>query len=207
MKSSFGTVVLSGLAVLLLSGCGGMGGGYSDNSVNMPAPTGDSGMAAEALRVGDVLDIRLSGVPLEAGNAGVSQEKINESGTITMPYLSQPFQAVGLSPTQLKLQIEQAYRDQKIFSTPNVTIIAQPRFINVNGEVRAPQRVQFTNDLTVLGAVSACGGFTDYADRGNISILRNKKIIRFNAKEAQRNPAMDLSLLPGDQIEVKRTIF
>lgn len=117
------------------------------------------------------------------------------------------FKAAGLASAQLKLKIEQAYRDRKLYSTPNITIIVQQRFVNISGEVRIPQRVAFTNDLTVLRAITACGGFTDYADRRKVKILRGNDVFDFDAKEAFLDPSKDVPMVAGDQIQVPRTIF
>lgn len=117
------------------------------------------------------------------------------------------FKAVGMTTAQLKLKIEQAYRDRKLFSTPNITIIVQQRYVNIAGEVRIPQRVPFTNDMTVLRAITACGGFTDYADRRGVRILRGNDVFVFDAKAALADPSKDVPMAPGDQIQVPRTIF
>ena len=41
----------------------------------------------------------------------------------------------------------------------------QARFVNVGGAVRAPARVPFTEDMTLLAAINAAGGFNDFADQ------------------------------------------
>ncbi len=117
----------------------------------------------DLLRVGDVVTVRLSGVPQE--DTAIYEIKIGDDGNISMPLLAGSFHAAGATASQLKDQIEAAYRDHHIYSSPNVIIIPESRFVNVSGEIRAPQRIAFTNDLTALRAITACGGFTDYADR------------------------------------------
>lgn len=159
---------------------------------------------SDTLRIGDPLTIRLNGVPVEEER--LIEEVVDGDGNISMPLVGR-FKAAGLASAQLKLKIEQAYRDRKLYSTPNITIIVQQRFVNISGEVRIPQRVPFTNDLTVLRAITACGGFTDYADRRKVKILRGNDVFDFDAKEAFLDPSKDVPMVAGDQIQVPRTIF
>ncbi|MES2307931.1 MAG: polysaccharide biosynthesis/export family protein [Verrucomicrobiota bacterium] len=159
---------------------------------------------SDTLRVGDPISIRLNGVPVEEEK--LVEDVVDGEGNISMPLVGR-FKAAGLSSAQLKLKIEQAYRDRKLYATPNITIIVQQRYVNLAGEVRIPQRVPFTSDMTVLRAITACGGFTDYADRRKVIILRGNDVFEFDAKEALLDPSKDVPMVAGDQIQVPRTIF
>jgi protein involved in polysaccharide export with SLBB domain len=198
-------VLAAGICLLWSTACNGGGG---DTSVYDPGPAAYSGSDAtsDTLRIGDTLTIRLSGVPGEGGEAGVYQEKINDDGTISMPLVGK-FQAAGITPVMLKQEIEAAYRDKKIYRTPNVTIIPEIRYVNLVGEVRNPGRLEFTNDMTALKAISAAGGLTDYAERKQIKIIRGNRIILWSYVQALNDPRRDTALKPGDQIQVPRTIF
>jgi protein involved in polysaccharide export with SLBB domain len=203
-------VPLLGAAIFLLNGC--MSGGSAPTaadqattqSAGQNAQSYTSNPRADIIRTGDTLVLRVSGVP--EGEGGVYEEPVSEDGAISMPLVGS-FRAAGKSTSALKAEIEAAYRDKKIYATPSVTIVQQARFVNVIGEVRSPQRVPYTSDLTMLKVISACGGFTDYANRGSVKILRGPKVITFNATQALENPSKDLPLQAGDQIQVPRTIF
>lgn len=195
--------VLALVGALLLTGCMGSGSGGSTArppSDNSSADTGNP----DIIRRGDKLVIRLSGVPDTEG--GVYEEPVTDDGMISMPLLGS-FKAAGKTLGQLKREIEAAYRERKIYATPNVTVTQQERYINVLGEVRAPQRVVYTPDLTILKAISACGGFTDYAQKRQVKLLRGGKVYIFNAVDALQDPSKDIGLQAGDQIQVPRTIF
>jgi polysaccharide biosynthesis/export protein VpsN len=185
-------------------------GTVKNSSLISNSPTGNAGsipsstLSNDLFRVGDPLTIRLTGVPIE--DEKLVEEVVDGEGNISMPLVGR-FKALGMSTAQLKLKIEQAYRDRKIYSTPNITIIIQQRFVNLSGEVRIPQRVAFTSDLTVLRAITACGGFTDYADKRAVKILRGNDVFIFDAKAALADPSKDVPMIPGDQIQVPRTIF
>jgi protein involved in polysaccharide export with SLBB domain len=187
------------LGCLLLSGCAG---GGSSASIG-PAPTGDA--SSDAIRVGDKITVRLIGVPME--EQYVNEIQVTESGDITVPELTESFHAVGVRPGDLAARIAAAYRDQKIYTNPNVTVNPEERYVNITGDVRTPTRVLYTTDLTALGAISAGGGFDEYADKHHVRILRGSKIYVFDAQKATEGSTPDMIVYPGDQITVPRTVF
>ena len=77
----------------------------------------------------------------------------------------------------------------------------------MGGDVRAQQRVPFTADLTVLGAITAAGGFTEYADQSKVRLLRDGKVIMINIKDVRKDPTKDLKLRPGDKIQVSQSFW
>lgn len=160
---------------------------------------------SDLLRGGDTLIIRLTGVP--TADQGIFEVKIDESGKVSMPYIGS-VSAANLTTVQLKKTIEETYIQQEIFTNPNVTVdLKEQRFVDVTGEVRMPQRVPYTKDLTALGAVAACGGFTDFANRRKVKLTQSGVTREFNAKEIQSDPSRDIRLLPNDKIHVDRSIF
>jgi len=183
---------------LLLAGCAG-----TSNSSSRPAATGAA--PSDSIRIGDKITVRLTGVPSE--DSYIIEIQIPESGEITLPALTQSFHAAGQLPGELSAQITSAYKDEKIYTNPNVTIIPEERFVNVGGDVRSPSRVIYTPDLTLLSAINSCGGFTEYADKHYVRILRSSQVIIVDAVTAARTPGADPVVYPGDQITVPRTIF
>ena len=172
-----------------------------------PAPSSASGVidTSDLLRGGDTLIIRLTGVP--PADQGIYEIKVDESGKVSMPYIGN-VPAANFTTVQLKKAIEDAYVQQEIFTNPNVTVdLKEQRFVDVTGEVRMPQRVPYTKDLTALGAVAACGGFTDFANRRKVKLTQSGVTREFNAKEIQADPSRDIRLLPNDKIHVDRSIF
>jgi polysaccharide export outer membrane protein len=117
--------------------------------------------------------------------------------------------AAGLAPSALAREVENAYRANKIYTNPNVTIIMQPaaRFVNVGGAVRLPSRVNFTEDMTLLTAINAAGGFNDFADQKRVRLLRGSEVKVFDVRQFRKNPGKDVPLQPGDRVEVPQTLF
>ena len=160
---------------------------------------------SDLLRGGDTLIIRLTGVPSQ--DQGIFEVKIDESGKISMPHIGS-LVAANNTTVELKKLIESTYLNEEIFTNPNVTVdLKEQRFVDVTGEVRMPQRVPYTKDLTALGAVAACGGFTDFANRRRVRLTQGGQTQEFNAKEIQADQGRDIRLKPNDKIQVDRSIF
>ena len=160
-----------------------------------------------ALRPGDQVSIRLSGVPQEDVTQVSGTYTIDGAGNINLPYLGK-VRAGGLTQADVQNNIESAYKNKGIYSSPIVTISAEiDRLVNIEGDVRSPQRIRFTPDLTLLGAISAAGGLTDYADQTKVSILRNGSRTFVNLKKVKQNLEADPALQPGDKISIPRSFW
>jgi polysaccharide export outer membrane protein len=116
-------------------------------------------------------------------------------GKITFPLLND-VQAAGLATLDLKRVIESGLKDY--VSNPVVTVnVREPlskRFY-VLGEVRRTGEYPLVKHLTVLQAFALAGGFTEWASKKEIILLRQEngkeKIYRINYKEITKG--QDLS--------------
>ena len=159
-------------------------------------------------RVGDSMELRIGGVPSEETQLITGTYTVDGEGFINLPHIGK-VRAEGLSQASLQRAVEAAYRGGEIYTNPSITITVPTvaRFVNVSGDVRQPRRVEYTTDLTVLGAISAAGGFTDYADQRKVRLLRGKEVRMIDVKAVRSNPSLDFALLPGDQIEVPQSFW
>lgn len=185
----------------LLTGCGGMG---HSNGGPAPALPSGSAAAADTIRVGDTITIRLTGVP---DGGYVVEIQISPAGTITVPLLTQAFPAAGLTASQLANNISDSYKSSKIYTNPHVVVLPEVRYVNVGGDVRSPMRVQYTPDLTLLSTVNSCGGFDEYADRRHVRVVRGGQIFQVDCVAVSKNLLPDPPVYPGDEITVPRTPF
>jgi protein involved in polysaccharide export with SLBB domain len=206
--ASYIPTLLALVLSLGLAACGSMGGGSpSPSSGQTVIPAAGSGPVGsnDLLRVGDSITVQLSGVP--ADDAFIQQMKVDESGAISLPYIGS-IPVAGQTSVQVKDRAEALYKMGRYFTTPNITVTSQQlRYISVSGEVRSPQRIYHQRELTAMGAIATCGGFTEYANRRKIRLLRNNQVIEFNASEVLQDPKKDISLLPDDIIQVDRSVF
>jgi polysaccharide biosynthesis/export protein VpsN len=161
-----------------------------------------------AFRSGDTLELRIGGVPAEETQLVTGAYTIDGEGYINLPHVGK-VRAAGLGQAQLQRAVEAAYRSGEIYTNPTITITVPTtlRFVNVSGDVRQPRRVEYTSDLTVLGAISAAGGFTDYADQRKVRVMRGGRVQIIDIKAVRANPTLDIRLLPGDQIEVPQSFW
>lgn len=159
-------------------------------------------------RVGDNLELRIGGVPNEETQLVTGAYTVDGEGFINVPHVGK-VRAAGLNQAELQRAVEAAYRTGQIYTNPTITIAVPTvaRFVNVSGDVRQPRRVEYTSDLTVLGAISASGGFTDYADQRKVRLIRGKEVQMIDVKAVRSNPSLDMVLLPGDQIEVPQSFW
>jgi len=166
-------------------------------------------VAAEAtLRPGDTIEMKLGGVPSTETQSVSGEYQIDGDGFVNMPNIGK-VRIGGLSPAAAQTAIESAYRQREVYTHPTIviTIQAQARFVNVGGEVKTPERVPYTADLTILASINAAGGFTPYADQRRVRLLRGTEVIRVDVKKIRANPSLDVALEPGDKIEVPQSLF
>lgn len=189
------------LACSLLTGCGGTSATTPpDASSYASSPH----VANDLIRVGDKITVRLAGVP----DGGYAVEVlVPESGDITVPLLTNSFHAAGRTTGDLGTEISEAYKNNKIYTNPHVTVEPGERYINVSGDVRSPSRVLYTPDSTLLSSIISCGGFDEYAKRDSVRIIRGKQVIVVDCIAAAKTPGADPPVYPGDQIFVPRTMF
>jgi len=164
--------------------------------------------AGAVLRAGDPVEMRISGVPADEQTQVNNVYTVDSSGMVNMPYINK-VRAEGLTPAQLASAIENGYKSAGIFTNPTITIVMQPqaRFVNVGGAVRAPARVPFTEDMTLLAAISAAGGFNDFADQKRVRLLRGSEAKIYDVRQVRKDPGLDPKLQPGDKIEVPQSFF
>ena len=164
--------------------------------------------AQATLRVGDPVELKIGGVPVDEQTQINNTYTIDANGMISLPYINK-VQAAGLSPAQVAAVAEAKYRHEKIFTNPTITIMMQPnaRFVNVGGAVRSPTRVPFTEDMTMLTAINAAGGFNDFADQKRVRLLRGSAVEVFDVRKFRRDPSLDVRLQPGDRVEVPQSLF
>jgi protein involved in polysaccharide export with SLBB domain len=58
-----------------------------------------------------------------------------------------------------------------------------------------------------MSTINACGGFTEYANRRAVRIIRGKQVMEVDCVKAAGTPGADPAVYPSDQIWVPRTMF
>jgi len=119
------------------------------------------------LHVGDQLSVRFY------RNAELDQQVVvRPDGMISLPYVDD-VKAAGLTPAELDAQLTKMYTGE--LSTPEVTVVVVTfagQRIYVGGEVARQGILDLTANLTLLQAVMAAGGFTNYSRRDAVVLVR-----------------------------------
>jgi len=156
--------------------------------------------------------------------------RVSPTGVITLPLLSSPVQAMGLTLAQLSQKLEDQLQAEGLVSHPHVTVtVGKSRLhaIAIAGAVKKPQMYEFFGRTTVLDALSQAEGLADDAGstaivtRGDIgSKLASARPAAIQADSSASSPGVikidlkrlledgdatqNLELFPGDRITVQR---
>ena len=133
-----------------------------------------------------------------------SAVQVRPDGKITMQLVGE-IQAAGETPEGLKAKIVGAL--QEYILKPDVYVSlqsVQSRKFYITGQVNRPGPYPLVVPTTVMQALSAAGGFLDFANTKKVTILRGGKTLKFNWNDAVKgkNPEQNVLLEPGDHINV-----
>ncbi len=170
-----------------------------------PAAATSRGIATTAykLRGGDPVVIFLRGIFPKDDEL---QDIIDEAGYLNLPYIG-AILAAGKTTSQLESEIQKTYLEKQIYKSVSVNVVLPSQSFFVRGEARGPGRFPLITGMTVLQAISAAGGYTDFANPKDVNIIRGGKVIRVNATDLERHPEKDISIEPGDVIVIPRSFF
>ena len=159
------------------------------------------------MRAGDQLQIRIdTGTSVSSSADQPTDVSIDEDGYISLPLVGR-IKAEGLTASELADRIQANYVPRYYVRCTATVLVAQ-RYFYVGGEVRNPNRFLWSEDTTLMKAINTASGFTDYANRRKVQLVRDKQPPQvFDCDELLRNPAKDVLIRPGDTITVPRSIF
>jgi len=154
------------------------------------------------LKPNDNVSIFLRGIPKEER----IDDMIDENGYISLPYIDQIL-AAGRTSSELEKVVRKAYLSGKIYRNVTVNVMIPSLNYFIRGEVKGPGRQPLVAGVTVLQAVAAAGGYTEYANAKKIQIVRGDQVFYVNARDFELHPERDLELEAGDVIVVSRSMW
>lgn len=161
--------------------------------------------SAYRLNPGDVLEISIW--KDEAMQRTVT---VLPDGMISYP-LAGHINVTGMTAAELEKELTKRLKDGRFYTNPalNVTVVqALGNQVFVLGEVKTPGAFEVKRRLDVMQALSLAGGLTEFADRGDIVVLRRngveRQTFRFDYGSAMsgRNPERNIVLESGDTVVV-----
>lgn len=207
------TMLVSGLAAIMLTACAGGPGG----SAQLPAANfvgGQEGPGDEYV-IGplDELKIFVWRNPELGGTV-----QVRPDGRITTPLITD-LPAVGKTPTMLqqdiKLQLSQYINDpivSVIVTSFNSTFSQQVRVV---GATEKPASIPFRANMTVLDAMIAVGGLSEYAAGNKARLVRyepgtgkqSEYALRLGDLIKRGDIRANVRLQPGDVIIIPESMF
>ncbi len=139
---------------------------------------------------------------------------VRPDGFISLPIVGD-VAAAGKTPSELASEIRQKL--QPIVQEPRVTVLVREvnsARVYVTGEVAHPGAYPLRGRVSVLQAIALAGGFTDFANRDGILVVRKGNQagqipVRYSdlvsheeRKAGQEQPDPDVDLMPGDTVVV-----
>lgn len=129
---------------------------------------------------------------------------VRPDGRITLPLIDDVM-AAGLTPMALKKELEKRFAEY--IDTPEVTVIvknlASKRYYLI-GEIARPGEYLLTKPTTVLQALAIGGGFSEWAKKDKVMVIRfengSRKILHFNYEAAAKGKEINDFFLKADDI-------
>ena len=189
------------VALVLVAGCGVKAPNYDYSKE--PDPRNQE----YVLGIGDVIEINVW-----ENNGLNTSATIRPDGTITMPLIGD-LKANGETPSSLKNMIKTKLADFVKVEGSEITVAVRAansyRF-TVSGEVLRPGVYSSAYYVTVSEAVALAGGFTRFAKRNSMALIRRdaktgktRSIpLAYDLLASGKRPDMDLVLIAGDSLYV-----
>jgi polysaccharide export outer membrane protein len=194
----------SGRLFALALGCGlaltacGTQGSYTWVQNLPPTQTADE----YAIAPGDMLSVRVYNQDNMSTHA-----RVRSDGKLAMPFLGD-VEVRGKTPAVLSKELEARLKEYVV--SPSVTVTVEetrPTSVAVLGEVTHPGNYTLDPTSGVLEALAASGGFSDYASRSSIFVVRRTPAERvrfdYEALASGEQRACSFRLRAGDVVVVE----
>jgi len=156
---------------------------------------------------GDVLEIRVYGEKDMTGTY-----RVEADGSIVFPHIGK-VKVAGKTPPVIGFRIARKLRAGYL-RNPQVTVFVKEynsKKVTVFGHVKKPGIFRYTDNMTIIQAITEAGGFTDLADQDSTIVTRFKEgrkyRLRVKVKSIGEGRAQNFVVRPGDVIWVPRTLM
>lgn len=137
--------------------------------------------------------------------------RVSSDGYFSFPLLGK-VKAEGLTVPELEASLTAKLK--RYLKNPQVTVfIKEYSTITVTGQVKEPGAYPLKGELSVIEAISLAGGFTKFASRNKVKVMRiengEKKIIMVKVADISKtgDKTKDVPLKQGDIIFVPESLF
>ena len=194
-QASFGLLFLISIGCLAV-GCAST---KQEESSKQPSNGNVANSNGEAFAIGDLVVVSFSNT---VDQIPPHEERIKEDGNITLPLIG-TIKAEGKTPRELLEEIQDLYGPRSYRPKRLAITLSGDKIYFVGGQVRQPGPQVCSGRMTVTKAIQNAGGFTDFALRSGVQLTRGDgKTLVIDCIRAERSPAIDLPVYPGDRILV-----
>lgn len=179
-----------------------------DEIVTAPWPTTPRSTEPYRIARNDVLMVNVFGHPELSTpiTANLSGTRIDSEGYLGLPLID-PIRVAGLSEGEARAQITEALLEYMHEPKVTLSVIDHAGRFTIHGEVRAPGAYRLDRSLTAYEALAMGGGFTPYADREEVILMRyGERGVDFFIIDSEHPDATGLvTIRPQDLLFVRRT--
>jgi len=170
-------------------------GGRESMAADTKSTTAKPAIASYTIGAGDVLRI----VTWKEADFTLETVLVRTDGKISFPLLND-VQAAGLTPMMLKDVLETGLKNYVAAPVITVTVNdAGSQKFYILGEVTRTGEYPIVKDLSVLQAFALAGGFTEWASKDEILLIRRergqKKVYKIDYKDMAKGKNLDQDLL------------
>jgi protein involved in polysaccharide export with SLBB domain len=192
------------LLFVILTLAGGCSRSVAGPPKNLPAP-----LRSTALGRSDVFEI------LVVGEKDLPKEyRVQPDGSISFPYLGH-LQVQGKEPQEVEQMIRDGLVANKILVDPQVTVVIRAyssKKVKVIGAVKKPGSYVWTEDMTIVDAISQAGWFESLGEQDRVRLTRivapgHRVSVDINAEQIANGKQGDIPLQPGDTVLVGQKVF
>lgn len=163
----------------------------------------ETGISFYRIQVGDPIVIHLRGIYPRDEQV---EDVVDENGRVTIPLVGD-IAAAGRSTSQLEEDMTRMYIDGGYYRSITVNVVIPSRTYFIRGEVRQPGKFPIASGITLMQAIAAAGGYTEFASQRGIKLIRGGSTTKVNMRDIENNPERDIRLESGDVIVVDRSIL
>lgn len=160
------------------------------------------------IRAKQMLDIKITGVPVSEKSRLDNVYQVSSSGTINM-WVIGTIKASGLTTSQLASTIASRYKAAGIYNSPTFIVTSQldqgdaaVKTYTVGGQVKSPGPRPWSIGMTLFNAVQAAGGHTPFGAINRVKLFRNGSVYTYDLRNDRHKT---VKVYEKDMIEVPQT--
>ena len=151
---------------------------------------------------GEALTITFKGIPTKDINDHNGVYRVDDQGSVKMPYLKGRIRAKGMTVSKLERMIVDLYKSAGVYPEVTITIQKigdqpQPKVTIAGKRAGKPGQYDFVRDMTLSDAVAI--GVPNKFFQGHVHLVRGGKTYKFDIDDEK---SKSIPLRPKDLIEL-----